>query len=66
MGAGLVATVTLDIILIPRFEATGAAVASAVAYVTTALALLVFFRRVERAPGGGAWSDARLSSADAG
>lgn len=66
MGAGLVATVTLDIILIPRFEATGAAVASAVAYLTTALALLVFFRRVERAPGGGAWSDARLSSADAG
>lgn len=66
MGAGLVATVTLDIILIPRFEATGAAVASAVAYVATALALLVFFRRVERAPGAGAWTDARLSSADAG
>jgi len=68
MGAGLVATVTLDIILIPRFGATGAAVASAVAYLTTALALLAFFRRVERAPVpvAGAWTDARLSSADAG
>lgn len=32
MGVGLVVTVALDIVLIPRYEAMGAAVASAIAY----------------------------------
>jgi O-antigen/teichoic acid export membrane protein len=48
MAAGLAATVVLDLLLIPRFEAVGAAIASAVAYSITALALIWFFRRVGR------------------
>jgi O-antigen/teichoic acid export membrane protein len=43
IGLGLVATVALDLILIPPFGATGAAVASAVSYLSTALALIAFF-----------------------
>jgi O-antigen/teichoic acid export membrane protein len=43
MGGGLVMTLVLDILLIPRFSATGAAIASAVAYTTTGLALMWFF-----------------------
>lgn len=38
-GLGLVVTVVLDVLLIPRYGAVGAAVASSVAYLTTALAL---------------------------
>jgi hypothetical protein len=34
--------------LIPRYEAAGAALATAVSFVATTLALLVWFRRVER------------------
>jgi O-antigen/teichoic acid export membrane protein len=48
MGAGLVVTVSLDLLLIPPFGAVGAAVASAAAYSTTAVALILFFWRVER------------------
>jgi O-antigen/teichoic acid export membrane protein len=48
MGTGLVATVALDLILIPRFGAAGAAAASAVAYVTSTLALLWFYWWVGR------------------
>ena len=66
MGAGLVATVALDILLIPRFEATGAAIASAIAYAATALTLVVFFRVVARGPRATSWKDRRVSSADAG
>jgi Na+-driven multidrug efflux pump len=47
MGVGLVGTVALDLLLIPSFEATGAAVASAVAYLAASLALVLFFRRAE-------------------
>ena len=44
MGAGLVVTVVLDVLLIPRFQAVGAAVASSSAYImTTAVLLLVFW-----------------------
>ena len=44
MGAGLVVTVVLDLLLIPRFQAVGAAVASSSAYIaTTAVLLLVFW-----------------------
>jgi O-antigen/teichoic acid export membrane protein len=65
MAAGLTATVVLDILLIPRFGATGAAVASAVAYGTSTLSLIWLFRwlgRSERAPGSG---DSGLPRADA-
>jgi O-antigen/teichoic acid export membrane protein len=48
MAAGLAVTVALDLLLIPRFEATGAAIASAVAYTMTGLALLGFFWWIER------------------
>lgn len=48
MGAGLVLTVILDLLLIPRAGAIGAAVASAVAYMTTSIALLWFFSNVTR------------------
>jgi O-antigen/teichoic acid export membrane protein len=44
MGAGLVVTVVLDLLLIPRFQEVGAAVASSSAYIaTTAVLLLVFW-----------------------
>jgi O-antigen/teichoic acid export membrane protein len=48
MGAGLVATVVLDLLLIPRYGATGAAVASAVAYLTATVTLVWFFAWVRR------------------
>jgi O-antigen/teichoic acid export membrane protein len=48
MGAGLVATVVLDLLLIPRFGAEGAAIASAIAYLTATFTLLWFFTRVSR------------------
>lgn len=49
IGAGVAMTVACDLLLIPRYGATGAAIASCVAYLTTDAALLVFFRatRVE-------------------
>jgi O-antigen/teichoic acid export membrane protein len=47
MAVGLVGTLALDLLLIPSFEATGAAVASAVAYLAASLALVWFFRRAE-------------------
>ena len=46
MGVGLVGTVALDLLLIPRYGATGAAIASAVAYTGSTLALAWFFWRV--------------------
>jgi O-antigen/teichoic acid export membrane protein len=49
LGAGLVFTVLLDVLLIPPMGSTGAAIASATAYTTTTVALLVFFTRVNRA-----------------
>ncbi|WP_185747284.1 oligosaccharide flippase family protein [Humibacillus xanthopallidus] len=45
LGAGLVVTVTLDALLIPRLGVTGAAVASAAAYLTTDVSLLVVLGR---------------------
>ena len=48
IAGGLAATVVLDLLLIPRYAAIGAAIASAVAYTSTALALLWFFVWVER------------------
>jgi len=48
MGVGLVVTLALDIALIPPFGAVGAAVASAVAYMSTTAVLIWFFWRVRR------------------
>jgi O-antigen/teichoic acid export membrane protein len=48
IAAGLVATVGLDLLLIPRFGVPGAAVASTIAYLTTAVVLLACFRVVTR------------------
>jgi O-antigen/teichoic acid export membrane protein len=50
MGAGLAVTVVLDLLLIPPFGSTGAAVASAAAYLTSTLALIGWFWLLGRAP----------------
>lgn len=49
MGIGLVVTVVLDLLLIPRFGAVGAAIASGVTYLTTTGVLAVAFWAVRRA-----------------
>lgn len=61
IGVGVVLTVSLDLVLIPRAGAEGAAVASTVAYATTDLLLLVALWRITRkaAPG----LDLRVSTA---
>lgn len=51
MGLAVVVTVVLDILLIPRFGIEGAAVASVVAYTSTALALAIAFVRLTGADG---------------
>jgi O-antigen/teichoic acid export membrane protein len=50
MGAGLAITVLLDVLLIPPFGSTGAAIASASAYLGSTLALVGCFAVLERAP----------------
>ncbi|WP_190216703.1 lipopolysaccharide biosynthesis protein [Streptomyces griseosporeus] len=50
MGAGVVVTVVLDVVLIPRYGATGAAVASSTAYLATT-GVLVAIARAVAAPG---------------
>jgi len=58
-GLGVVLTVTLDLTLIPRYQITGAAVASTIAYLATAAMLLVVFRplRTPRERAGQAAAD---------
>ena len=63
VGAGLVATLILDLLLIPRFGAVGAAIASAVAYVTSALALAWSFWWVCRSRPGSGFGDSALDGA---
>jgi O-antigen/teichoic acid export membrane protein len=65
MGAGLVLTVILDLLLIPRAGAIGAAVASAVAYMATSIALIYFFSSVTRA-GRPVLETVKLTEVDAG
>lgn len=50
MGAGVVCTVLLDLLLIPSHGAVGAAVASTVAYLLSTAVLLALFVRVGRGP----------------
>ncbi len=47
-GAGVIVTVILDLILIPRLGAVGAAVASTAAYLTTTVSLVAWYRHVTR------------------
>lgn len=58
MGAGVAVTVALDLLLIPRFGAVGAAVASSAAYATVTAVLLAIFWRIgsssDRLAAGGA------------
>jgi O-antigen/teichoic acid export membrane protein len=65
MAAGLVMTVALDLALIPAYEAVGAAIASAVAYTTTSVALLSFFWWVRRAKPVPSLKAGRFSEAEA-
>jgi lipopolysaccharide/colanic/teichoic acid biosynthesis glycosyltransferase/O-antigen/teichoic acid export membrane protein len=50
MGVGTVITVTLDVILIPRYGAIGGAITSAVTYLTTTAVLVILARGQFRAP----------------
>jgi O-antigen/teichoic acid export membrane protein len=65
MGVGLAVTVVLDLILIPRYGAAGAAAASAVAYVSSTLALVWFYWWVGRVRPALTLEGSTLSSADA-
>jgi O-antigen/teichoic acid export membrane protein len=48
LGAGLVVTLLLDVLLIPPYGVVGAAVASTTAYLSTAVVLMALFRAVTR------------------
>lgn len=50
-GTGLVVTLVLDVLLIPRLGTVGAAIASSAAYLTTTLTLVAWYRHVTRAAG---------------
>jgi O-antigen/teichoic acid export membrane protein len=65
VGVGLVVTVVLDFLLIPPFHATGAAVASAVAYTVNSLVLLWFLLRLGR-PVRGVTATVPRTSSEAG
>jgi O-antigen/teichoic acid export membrane protein len=52
VGAGAALTLVLDMVLIPRFHATGAAAASSAAYLTTTVLLLGAFLWVGRSRAG--------------
>jgi O-antigen/teichoic acid export membrane protein len=66
MAVGLAATIVLDLLLIPRFGAIGAASASAVAYASSTLALIWLFAWVNRPERAGVWRERKsLSGADA-
>jgi lipopolysaccharide/colanic/teichoic acid biosynthesis glycosyltransferase len=49
MGVGTIITVTLDVILIPRYGAIGGAITSAVTYLTTTMVLVIVARSQFRA-----------------
>ena len=52
MGVGATITVTLDVILIPRYGALGGAITSAVTYLTTTMVLVMLARSQFRAIAG--------------
>ena len=49
-GVSLIVTITLDVLLIPKLNIVGAAIASAVSYSVSALLLIVFFMRETGTP----------------
>lgn len=49
-GVSLIVTITLDLILIPKLNIVGAAIASTVSYSLSALLLIIFFMRQTGAP----------------
>jgi O-antigen/teichoic acid export membrane protein len=57
MAVGFIGTLALDLLLIPPFEATGAAAASAVAYLASGLALVFFYWRLSRGRSARTWGD---------
>lgn len=63
VGVGLIVCVVLDLALIPPFGSTGAAVASAVTYLTTTFALIACFRWVTR-PDSEVLTGAAMSTPD--
>jgi O-antigen/teichoic acid export membrane protein len=66
MAVGLVLTVVLDVLLIPRFGAMGAAIASAVAYVASTCALVAFYWKVNHSSGAiPTWEGTTMPGADA-
>jgi O-antigen/teichoic acid export membrane protein len=67
MAAGLAVTVALDLLLIPSHGAVGAAVASAVAYLTSTFALVWFYWWLGRSRPAAAWkaNTNTLTEADA-
>ncbi len=46
--AGVIVTVALDVLLIPRFDIAGAAIASTLSYLTSAIFIIWFFMRVSK------------------
>jgi O-antigen/teichoic acid export membrane protein len=52
MGCGLAITVVLDLLLIPRYGAVGAAITSAVSYSTSTVVLVVLFHWIAGPRGG--------------
>jgi O-antigen/teichoic acid export membrane protein len=64
IGFGVIVTGVLDVVLIPHYAATGAAIASTVAYLTTTVVLLVFFASVPPQKASGRAVTSSLSSGD--
>ena len=64
MGAGLVVTVALDLLLIPSFGVTGAAIASAIAYLTTTAALSIFFWWLASPRTTASWDTTRIGKVE--
>lgn len=60
IGVGVVLTVVGDLLLIPRYGAAGAAVASCVAYLATDVALFVLFRLASPVPKAPAASETTM------
>jgi Na+-driven multidrug efflux pump len=65
MAAGLIVTVALDVALIPAYGAKGAAIASAIAYLTSTVALVWFYLSLARTERAGPWTAGTLNEADA-
>ena len=66
LGVSVVVTIALDVTLIPRYHAVGAAAASAVAYLTSSAALVVCYfvvRKLASRPRRGTAAESHSESA---